>query len=244
MADASWPVLVFGHYFGGSGGSWAKLIEALGTDFTCHAPTLSGFGGVPVKEPSLRRYADEMRQAAGGGNWVAVGHSMSAKIALAAALDADDASGRLRGLVLVAPSPPTPEPMTDEARETMLAAWGDRDKAARHFREIANDRLAPAVFERCVEDQVATSHVAWTWWLEEGSREDISAATRTVVVPTLVITGDDDVVLGPNTARVLSGEMLNSELLVVPNSGHLAPLERPALVADAIRRFVSVRAAA
>jgi pimeloyl-ACP methyl ester carboxylesterase len=66
------------------------------------------------------------------------------------------------------------------------------------------DRLPPDAFKICVEDELRVAEPAWRWWLERGSRDDISAATGEIDFPALVIAGDDDRVLGPDTAPAIA----------------------------------------
>ena len=230
------PCLVFAHYFGGSARSWAALLDALVGEFECIAPDLPGFGGTaaPTADPSLDGYAAAFAALAPPRPWIAVGHSMGGKIALAAAL------GRpagLTGLVLIAPSPPTPEPMTPEDRRKTLASFGDPAAARAHFEEITYHTLSPEDIARCVADELAVDRIAWDWWLERGSRDDISGAAAALTLPVLVVTGDNDTVLGTDTAPGVAARLAGSRLETIAGAGHLVPLERPEAVAGAVRRF-------
>ena len=232
------PRLVFGHYFGGSARSWKPLLGALGDTFETRAANLPGFGGTAAPEVlTLDAYAEEFRGLGGDGPWIAVGHSMSGKIALAAA--ARGGTENLKALILIAPSPPTPEPMTEENRGKTLADFGDRAAARVHIEKIAPGTLSPPVFDRCVEDEVDVAQSVWTWWLERGSRDDISTATARIDIPVLVITGDKDVVMGTDTPRLVAGSLPNAALQVVPGGGHLVPLEQPGAVAALMHAFIA-----
>ena len=99
-------------------------------------------------------------------------------------------------------------------------------------------RLPPDVFKICVEDELRVAEPAWRWWLERGSRDDISAATGEIDFPALVIAGDDDRVLGPDTAPAIARSLPRAKLKIVPDAGHLSPLERPAVIAALVREFV------
>ena len=229
------PLLVFAHYFGGSARSWSPLLSVLGDGFDCLAPDLPGFGDTPAPaKPSLDAYANRYTALAGGWPWIAVGHSMGGKIALAAA--ARRPSG-LRALILIDASPQTPEPMSDEDRAASLAAYGDRRTARKQLTEIGS-RLSPDILKMCIEDELRVAEPAWRWWLERGSRDDISAATAKLDFPALVIAGDDDRVLGPDTGPTIARALPRAVLKIVPDAGHLAPLERPAAVAALVHEFV------
>ena len=230
------PVLVFGHYFGGSARSWAALLAALAGEFECVVPDLPGFGGTPAPvAPSLNGYAAAFAALAPPRPWIAVGHSMGGKIALAAALG--DPAG-LAGLILIAPSPPTPEPMTPEDRRKAQASFGDPVAARAHFEGIAEHALSPEQLDACIADELAADRAAWDWWLERGSRDDISDAAATLTLPVLVVTGDNDKVLGSDTAPGVAARLAGARLETIAGAGHLVPLERPDAVARAVRRFV------
>jgi pimeloyl-ACP methyl ester carboxylesterase len=94
------------------------------------------------------------------------------------------------------------------------------------------------MIERCVEDEVAVEKPAWLWWLEVGSRIDISSEVAALDLPVLVIAGDNDKVLGLRTAIEVARGLQDAELRFVGEGGHLVPLEQPEAVAISIRRFV------
>ena len=56
--------------------------------------------------------------------------------------------------------------------------------------------------------------------------------------PTLVIVGDYDRTTTPRAARVLHDGIENSELVLVPDAGHMSFVEQPDDYIDAVRRFL------
>ncbi|QXQ07330.1 alpha/beta hydrolase [Sphingosinicellaceae bacterium] len=206
-------------------------------DYPVAAPVLAGFGGTPaaVGGPSLDGYAQQL-VAAARGPWIAVGHSMGAKVALESAVCG--APGLL-GLILISPSPPTPEPITDDARRKALAAWGNRAAATANMTAVTGGAVSAEVLAQCVEDELAVDEVTWRWWYETGSLVDISAAVSKVDLPVLVLTGDNDKVLGLEVAVGVTRHLVNAALGIIPGGGHLVPLEQPVAVAGRIREFVS-----
>ena len=228
--------LICAHYFAGSARSWAPLTTVLGDGFEIAAPDLAGFGGTSAPAtPGLDGYVDDILALGGDGDWIAVGHSMGGKIALAVA--ARRPAG-LKGLILIAPSPPTPEPMSEEDRQMTLNAFGDRAAAKAHLDEIAPGTLTPALFDQAVDDEVSVARSVWTWWLKTGSRLDISGSTQGLDLPTLVVTGDEDKVMGLKTPFGVAAGLVNAEVQVIRGGGHLVPLEQPGVVAEAIRGFL------
>jgi pimeloyl-ACP methyl ester carboxylesterase len=236
------PTLVLLHAFGASAKAWDGVIDHLGGRFEIAALNLPGFGGAAddLHADSVHDYAawvsDEIGRRA-LDRFVLVGWSMGAKIALACALR--DPAG-LQALVLVAPSPPGPEPMTAEARQAEHDAFGDPPAARKALQQVAGNDVPNAALEAAVTDRMAARRSAWDFWLDVGSREDITQAVEGLDIPILVITGDQDQHLGPAAAAEhVTPQLPNVSHRVVAGSGHLIPYEAPAaLAAELISRLL------
>ena len=227
-------VLVFLHYFGGSARTWGPVMAGLAGQFRCLAPDARGWGDsdAPPTGYTVRDMADDVAAlvaALGLTRYTLVGHSMGGKAAQA--LAARRPAG-LERLLLVAPSPLSPEPMTEDARAKMRAGWGDEDAARETLKTIAKlplDRDAEAL---ALADTLRASRVAWEAWADAGSREDLSALAAMIEVPTFVLVGASDPVLPPDVLRrEVVGQIVGATLTVVPGAGHLLPLEDAAAVA-------------
>lgn len=234
------PTLVFLHYFGGAAASWMPLMRRLEARCRCLAPDLPGFGrSRPIAPASVAAMADQVGHAIrdeAAGEFILLGHSMGGKIALA--LAARRPVG-LAGLVLVAPSPPSPEPIGAEQRREMLAAYGDRKAASETLARITKRTLPDELVRTEIEHHIAASHDAWRWWLEQGSREDLSDLARQIACPTLVVIGGEDPAMPPETVRrEVVARIAGAREHVVAGSGHLVPLEAPDELAAAIVAFV------
>lgn len=55
--------------------------------------------------------------------------------------------------------------------------------------------------------------------------------------PTLVLVGDSDQIMPPDAAKEMAEAILGARLVVVPDCGHLAPIERPDAVCAALVEF-------
>ena len=233
--------LVFLHYFAGSGRAWFDVMTRLETDYHCVAPDLRGFGdtsGLPENYTVAEAANDvlELADALRLNRYFLVGHSMGGKIALKMAALAPPG---LRGLILAAPSPPTPEPMTEKARAQALAAQGDPAAAQKTMDAITAQPLRDGVRARTLEDNLRTSPAAWKWWLERGSREDIARQTANISVPLLAIAGEKDPVISPALVEsAIVRRYAAPPALVIPNTGHLLPLEAAETLADLMRPFL------
>lgn len=226
------PAIVCLHYWAGAGREFDLLRPLLPAGQQLLAPDLPGFGAQAAPtgfDYSVAAYADWVAAFIGRegvGNYVLVGHSMGGKIALA--LAAARPPG-LRGLLLLAPSPPTPEPISDAARATSRAAFGQPAEAARTFATITNRPLPPARRQQVIADNLRAARPAWDAWLQAGSREDISALMPQLHVPCRLLVGDHDraISLATQRAQTLPRLPAGTELIIVPGAGHLLPLEAP-----------------
>jgi len=228
------------HYWAGSGREFTALSPLLPTDTRLLTPDLPGFGqqAAPAGfDYSVRAYADWIAayvQQHELTDFTLLGHSMGGKIALA--LAARRPAG-VRRLVLLSPSPPTPEPISDAARIAARAAFGNPGAADRAFRKITQQPLSTAWRAAVIADSLRTSQAAWNAWLDAGSREDISAEISRIAVPCHLLVGAEDRAITPATQRRQTLPWLPpaTSLVVVPGAGHLLPLEAPACVAMLLR---------
>ena len=240
------PVLVFLHYFGGSGRSWIPVMDLLACgDFYCIAPDLRGFGESlattdRARDYSVRSWSNdvvELTRFLALRRFVLVGHSMGGKIAL---MVAARAPAGLEAVVLVAPSPPTAEPMPAKERARLLEGYGDAAAARQTLRKITAQPLSRARVALAVEDNLRTSPAAWRAWLERGSRENISAKLNAVNAPvSIIVGGADETITASLVRREINARLrLHTVVHTIPNAGHLLPLEAPKATADFIERSV------
>ena len=69
--------------------------------------------------------------------------------------------------------------------------------------------------------------------------EDISGAVRNISVPTLVLAGENDQVEKIDSLeRALVPNIPTARMTIIPQTGHLSPLEVPDQIASEIRAFL------
>jgi len=239
------------HALGASSGSFDRLAEKLDDDVRVQGIDLPGFGSAAsAPDATLDETVDHvLRHLArhANGPWMLGGHSMGGKIAALVAarvLRGDAALFGLRGMVLMAPSPPRPEPMGEERRERMLS-WVDGGAISEQDAETFIDQntaepLDAGARSLALADLRRTSPTAWRAWLETGSRVDATAEVQTLDIPVLVLAGTDDADLGAAAQpELLASVYPRARFTTFPDTGHLIPLERPAEAAAAISRFIA-----
>ena len=96
---------------------------------------------------------------------------------------------------------------------------------------IADDvrRLATANEPQAIDEAI---HALMT-------RPDSTSTLARIVVPTLVVVGEEDVLTPQADAQFLAGGIAGSELVVLPHAGHLSNLETPDVFSAALAQFLS-----
>jgi len=70
------------------------------------------------------------------------------------------------------------------------------------------------------------------------ARPDTIETLKTINVPTLLVTGDEDIMTGVNEAELMRSHIANSQLRVIPKAGHYSPWEQPQDAAKILRQFL------
>ena len=235
------PTLVFMHLFGSARREWTECMAILSTDYRCIALDLPGFGEASdMTGYSVEQMVDAVEKALRAlhlKRFVLVGHSLSGKVAL---VIASRTWPKMAGLILVAPSPPSPEPIDDESRKKMLAMKRDRASAETFLDGITDKPLSGEMRERSILDFIRCSPAAWTAWLETGSREDWKDRVGIVNCPTLVVAGSEDPSLSAPVQKQTTMKSLGrARLEIMQNCGHLPTMENPERLSALILDFLS-----
>lgn len=70
------------------------------------------------------------------------------------------------------------------------------------------------------------------------ARRDLLPILTTIAVPTMVVVGADDLMTPPAFSRTISDAVTGATMHVIPECGHLPPIERPSAVARLIREWL------
>jgi pimeloyl-ACP methyl ester carboxylesterase len=249
MTTTSRTTLFCLHGLGLNASVFDALRHELGESIDVVGIDLPGFGSEPVASgvdvDDMAALVERRIRAHGAARWLLLGHSMGGKVATLAAARVLDGSASvfgLAGVVLLAASPPTPEPMDDESRAAMLdSAAGDRidEAAAREFVDDNIGEALPADLDALAMDAVrASDPAAWRAWLRRGSLEDRGDALEPLPYPALIVAGGADGDLGEEAQRQLIAPWFpRARVEVIESAAHFLMLERPAELARLIRDF-------
>lgn len=265
---AQGPLVVMLHWLGGGAQTWTEVSRGLAArGVHCVALDLPGFGeaakisGFTVSA-MVEQVIETIRGLRGSDGvsasqpWFLAGHSMGGKLSgviARRALDGEPGLDGLGGLLLVSPSPPTPEPMSDSKRSEMLAALGESTgdpakdfKAAAKFVDENTGKLPlpEGVRERAIQGVLGMNRTAFRHWLESGSNENWGKFVGEIALPALVLAGTEDGALGPNAQRETTLTHLpQGDLITLQACGHLAPLERPGELIERFTQFLTAHGA-
>jgi 3-oxoadipate enol-lactonase len=69
-------------------------------------------------------------------------------------------------------------------------------------------------------------------------RPDSVETLKTINVPTLLVTGDEDILTGVNEADLMRQHIVGSHLRIIPKAGHYSPWEQPEAATRILRQFL------
>ncbi len=243
-------MVVLLHGFPFNNTMWNHQKNTVGGVYRMIAPDLRGHGGsIAPDEPvySVDAMADDVVETIESigieGPVVLGGLSMGGYVALSIAVRYPT---RLRGLMLLDTRAGADFP---EARQNRLDLVQKVEEARSPFPAIQG--MLPKLFspktrerqpnlihrmEKQMSRTPAHSVAATLRGLAE--RPDRTDDLPGIAVPTLVVVGTDDALTPPEEARSMATAIPGARLVVVPDAGHLAPVENPSTVNDAILAFL------
>ena len=243
--------VVFLHAFPLNRTMWAPQTSALAAEWRCLTIDTRGFGeSTPLAPFGVDRYADDVvavMDHAGVSQATIVGLSMGGYVAFALWRRAPD---RVRALVLADTRATADTPDAIERRRELIALARSDGVSVVADRQLIG-LLGKTTRERRPEVQATARAISETATVDgivgalEAliARPDSTAALATIVVPTLFIAGEEDVITPPKEARAMQDAVLGSRLEILSRAGHLSNLEAPAAFNAVLSEFLRESAA-
>jgi 3-oxoadipate enol-lactonase len=243
--DEAPVVLVHGFPFNSS--LWDPQVESLGDRFRLITPDLMGFGASDAPEDpsaySIAAFSDQIRAVvdrAQARPVVLCGLSMGGYVCLDLWRRHRDI---IEGLVL---AHTRAEPDTADTRQKRsdqqdeIRAEGTRGFARTLVGGLLSEtsRSKPDVSARALAaaDNPAQGYVGALEAMK--ARPDYTSDLVTIDVPTLIVVGEQDAITPPDAARTMHEHVGGSQLVVIPEVGHLSNLEAPEAFNTALVRFL------
>jgi pimeloyl-ACP methyl ester carboxylesterase len=219
-------------------GEWLPVHEALARSFTVHAPDHPGFGRTERPEwlagiDDLVLHYDELFRALELESPVLVGFSLGGWIAAELAVTYPD---RIGALILISSAglhldealiPDLPALQGEELAGTV---FHDPSAAAEYFRGRDNPEARLQAFRA----MSTAALLAWNPWFDP----KLHRRLRRITCPTLCLWGEQDRLIAPAYGEAFHAAIAGSVLQTVPDAGHMLPIERPDVVAEAVTAFV------
>lgn len=244
------PVLMI-HGLGGSANSWTPLMPAFQRFETLRFDLPGSGRSHRVTGPlSIERFVQAaLRVLASAGRERAhvVGHSLGTIVATHLAAHAPKA---VRSLVLFGPllAPPDSAKSAIRARGEKAAkegVAGMHDIAETLLQGVisaetrAKRRAAVAFVRESLMGQDPDGYARSCFALADATPTD----TARIACPTLLVTGDDDIVAPPQTVRAMGEKIAGAQVEVLRGCGHWTPVEKPDECMDLLQRFYQRRTA-
>jgi pimeloyl-ACP methyl ester carboxylesterase len=238
---ADGPPLVFLHGWGASHKFWRWQFGAFSPRFRCLAPDFPGFGlsDKPRRDYSmeaLSRWVGSFLDALGLRKATLAGHSMGGMVALLFALEHPE---RVERLALANPVVQGPAAFSGEVRFLMLpgvrrlafglARWtGFRRWVTRNFSLV--QKLDPELADDVVRGTFRSTVDSYRSIL----RTDLVPRLAGLAVPTLAVGTDRDRLVAPGQHALIP----SAKKVLIPGTGHIPILERPAEFNRALDDFL------
>lgn len=242
--------VVFLHAFPLNRTMWAPQTSALAAEWRCLTIDTRGFGESPASAPfTIDRYADDVLAVldhAGIAQATIVGLSMGGYVAFALWRRAAD---RVRALVLADTRAIADAPDAIERRRELIAlarsdgvsAVAERQLIGLLGKTTRERRPEVQAMARAISDGATVDGIVGA--LEALiARPDSTPTLGTIVVPTLFIAGEEDVITPPKEARAMHEAVLGSRLEILARAGHLSNLEAPAAFNVVLSEFLRASA--
>jgi len=223
------------HSAGGSSRLWEPLIPLLGEGVFPVAVDLPGHGATDGYVPdSIKAVADFLAaflSELGAERPVCyVGHSIGGLIGLQFALAY---SALVERLVLVSTAARV-QLHPDFLAQAISGQW-DLELLRQSFAPEVPEHVKELVLgefqhTRCSADASDFMGVELV---------DLTEAISQLRVPTLILTGDDDVIISPRKSNILQRQIPGARLVKVPSAGHYLNVEKSSLLAEEIKHFLA-----
>jgi len=211
---------------------WQPTIEALGSQADCTVGDTLSDDSLPAMAERILRHAPARFSLAGV--------SMGGMVALEIMRSAPQRVIRL-ALLDTNPRPDTPD-QTSQRRSANAAALSSDNFAA-----LATGSLKYLVHpDAAVEVRNALVDMSVRVGATTYARQNVAVMNRadqrqilpTIGIPTIVIVGAQDVMTPPALSEEIRDGIRGADLHIIPDCGHLPPIEKPEAVAGLLRAWM------
>jgi len=224
--------VIFVHGAGGTGKNWAYQLAGI-DGYNLIALDLPGHGrSEGSADDVIQGYSEfiwSFAQALGLGQFVIVGHSMGGAIAMELALTYPKA---IKGLIIVdSGARLRVNPYTFE-----VLSRGEHP--LENIKNTYSEKASELVLKEAAEEMKTIPTGVFLADFKACNAFNIMDRIKEINHPALVICGEDDQMTPVKYSNYLADELRQSTLTIVQDAGHMAMLEQPDLVNQAMRSFL------
>lgn len=244
--EGAGPALLLLHGFPFSHESFAPQLSAPPGKLRVIAPDHRGFGQSELGDTSGVTTMEDMADDAlaimdelGLEQAFIGGVSMGGYVAMALAAKAPR---RVRGLLLIDTQAGADDDAGKARRETVATEVLEKGAAvvadamrSKLFAPITDDAIKRTVYNMMLAQAPAAIAAASRGMALRPDRTEMLAS---LLVPALIVVGEEDGITPVAKAQAMKDAMPNSQLVVIPSAGHLPNLEQPEAFANAVAKFV------
>lgn len=218
------PDLIFLHGWKHDRSTWTQIAERLKQDFTCWLVDLPSFGvnheNLTDKSPyGYAAWVEKFIKEQKINHFSLLGHSFGGRIATIIA----SRNNKVSKLITYG-SP----------------VFNTKDAKAKLFAFISNNlgiRNVPFISKRLRAEDYHQAGELKEIYLE-AIKVNLTTEAAQIKIPTLLLWGENDTQAPLETAHQLKKLIVNSQVYVIPKTGHIAHLENPNLFAAKVKEFL------
>lgn len=231
---------------------WLVLLPGLACDATVWQPVMPALAGLarcwvppPATHADIGAMAQAVLRQAPAERFALAGHSLGGRIALELWRQAPE---RVQAMALLdtgwQPRPADAAGQAEATQRQALVALARREGMRAMADSWAPPMLHPAQLggpvHAAVLAMVAAQDVERFAAQQQAllARPDAAPLLPTLGVPTLVLCGEEDRWSPPERHREMAGRIPGAHLVLVPQCGHMSPMEQPQAVAAAMAQWL------
>jgi pimeloyl-ACP methyl ester carboxylesterase len=234
LASNDRPLILLVHGAGGSSRHWQPLLFRLNSKIISLAVDLPGHGAtsgtVPNSVEIAADFLDAFLTALGIKQPICyVGQSLGGLIGLQFALKYPQ---RVERLVLMATAAKI-QLHPDFLASALSSEW-DLSTLRQSFAPQIPESLKDLVLHEFQHTRLSPDATDFMGL----SQIDLQKAIANIQIPTLILTGDDDVIISPRKGKQLQKQLPHAQLVNISGAGHYLQVEEPTKVAEEIQSFL------
>jgi len=241
------PPVILLHPFPANHEFWLPVADALATRYRVILPDLRGHGesGVGEGPATMEKHAADLARVMDDAD---VGRAPLIGVSIGGYLLFEfwrKHRGRVAALGLCNTKAPADSP---EARAGRLQSANDvLDRGTEQFFDGMVQKVMAKTTREMRPDLVEGALRMMRKMSPEGvaqvqrgmaARPDSVETLKTINVPALLITGDEDILTGVNEAELMRQHITGSQLRVIPKAGHYSPWEQSEAASKLLRQFL------